>query len=244
MDTRAELLDSFVAELSPVGVLDRFRLAGVVASWWGSVQYDIRTLSYHQFSGVVQGWLTTIQTAFAEDGPAAVADKQRQAAAKRKARDHPIVPGLIPDYLNELDKAEARRAELDAQLKAATAVASEDEEEEPEEAISEADLKKLKSDLAAAKKRGRGLEADFVQRLSWAVLALQNEGTETVLVLRILKSDLLGRLQARIATGRRTLVDRYGTWADKYAITLRHLEAQHEAAAARLDAQLKELGYE
>jgi type I restriction enzyme M protein len=244
MDTRAELLDSFVAELSPIGVLDRFRLAGAVASWWGSVQYDIRTLSYHQFSGVVQGWLTTIQTAFAEDGPAAVADKQRQAAAKRKAREHPVVPFLIPDYLNELDEAETRRAELDAQLKAAVAVGSEDEDgEEPEETISEADLKKLKSDLAAAKRRVRGLEADFVQRLSWAVLALQNEGTETALVLRILKADLLGRLDTRIATGSRTLVDRYRTWVDKYAITLRDLQSQREVAASGLDAHLRDLGY-
>ena len=30
---RAEFLDSFVAALSPLGVLDRFTLAGVIATW-------------------------------------------------------------------------------------------------------------------------------------------------------------------------------------------------------------------
>ena len=41
MDTRKDLLDSFVTALEPLGILDRFQLAGVIASWWGDVQYDI-----------------------------------------------------------------------------------------------------------------------------------------------------------------------------------------------------------
>src|SRR5262249_23766427 len=40
METRADLLNSFVAALEPLGVLDRFQLAGVIASWWGDIQYD------------------------------------------------------------------------------------------------------------------------------------------------------------------------------------------------------------
>ena len=47
METRKDLLDSFVTALEPLGVLDRFQLAGVIASWWGDVQYDIRTLAFH-----------------------------------------------------------------------------------------------------------------------------------------------------------------------------------------------------
>ena len=38
MDTRAELLESFVSALEDLGVLDRYQLAGVIASWWGDVQ--------------------------------------------------------------------------------------------------------------------------------------------------------------------------------------------------------------
>ena len=102
-------------------MLDRFQLAGVIASWWGDVQYDVKTLAFHGFSGVVQGWLTTIEAAFADDDEDEVRDKQKRAAEKRKARDHRIVPVLIPDYLNLLDQAETSRADLEAQVKTATA---------------------------------------------------------------------------------------------------------------------------
>ena len=155
MDTRAELLDSFVAELEPLGFLDRHLLAGVIASWWGGVQYDIKTLAAHGFKGVVQGWITTIQTAFAEDREDDVKDKQRIAAEKRKAREHRVVPVLIPDYLNELEEAEAHRAELHAQVKAATSPADDEDLDEPEEELSPDELKKLKAELATAKRRVR-----------------------------------------------------------------------------------------
>ena len=78
MDTRKDLLDSFVTALEPLGVLDRFQLAGVVASWWGEVQYDIRTLAFHRFSGVVQGWLTTIEAAFADDETTTLATSKNE----------------------------------------------------------------------------------------------------------------------------------------------------------------------
>ncbi|RFU41381.1 SAM-dependent DNA methyltransferase [Actinomadura logoneensis] len=245
METRAELLDSFVAELEPVGPLDRFQLAGAIASWWGGVQYDIRTLAYHRFSGVVQGWLTSIQTAFDENGPAAVMNAQRLAAEKRKAREHPLVPFVLADYLNELEKAENERAELDAKVKAATASPSDEEGEGGGEAeeIDPAELKRLKARLAAAKKRVKTLENTFVHELAIGVQKIHDAETEPDLVMRILKANLATGLDARMATGRRALTDRYRTWADKYAVTLRELESERAAAAARVDAMLKELGY-
>ena len=44
--------------------------------------------------------------------------------------------------------------------------------------------------------------------------------TEEALVVRVFKSDLQERLDAKVTAGRRALIDRYRTWADKYAITL------------------------
>lgn len=242
MDTRADLLDSFVTELKPLGILDRFQLAGVIASWWGDVQYDIRTLSHDNFSGVVKGWLTTIETAFADDDFGDARDKQRLAAEKRKARDHRVVPILIPDYLNELEAAEARRADLDAQVKAATAT-RDDEDDEPEETLSPTQLKALKADLAAAKRQVRHLEAAFIERLGARVKEKLDDDAETDLVLRIFKADLETRLDARVTAGRRTLIDRFKTWADKYAVTLHDLETQRNATATKLNSYLKDLGY-
>jgi len=63
------------------------------------------------------------------------------------------------------------------------------------------------------------------------------------LVIGVLRSQLTSRLESRTAAARRLAEAAFRTWADKYAVTLRDLEAQREAAAARLESYLKELGY-
>jgi type I restriction enzyme M protein len=45
MATRSALLDSFVDALTPVGLLDRFKVAGTIASWWGDIQFDLRAFA-------------------------------------------------------------------------------------------------------------------------------------------------------------------------------------------------------
>ncbi|RBQ20595.1 SAM-dependent DNA methyltransferase [Spongiactinospora rosea] len=246
MEVRAELLDSFVIELLPLDMLDRFELAGVVAAWWGEAQYDIKTLGLNGFEGVVDGWLTTIESAFAlDEEDVEYWDKQKIAAEKRKARDHRVVPALIPDYLAELDEAEAAYAELSVQLKAATAKPSEEDEEadEPaEDQLSEAELKALKSRTAVARKKVAALEDHFIPRLHMAVGALDDFSRHN-LVLDVLRIQLSSRLDSRTATARRLFENAFRTWADKYEVTLRDLETQREAAAARLDTYLEELGY-
>ncbi|MEU4323889.1 type I restriction-modification system subunit M [Nonomuraea dietziae] len=246
MEVRADLLDSFVTELLPIGILDRFELAGVVAAWWGEAQYDIKTLGLNGFEGVVEGWLTTIESAFAlDEEEVEYWDKQKITAEKRKARDHRVVPALIPDYLAELDEAEAAYAELNAQLKAAIAKPSEEDEEadEPaEDQLSEAEIKALKSRTASAKKKVSTLEEHFLPRLRMAVGAL-DESSQRDLVLGVLRQQLSTRLESRTATARRLFETAFRTWADKYAVTLHELETQRATASARLDAYLKELGY-
>jgi type I restriction enzyme M protein len=247
METRRDLLESFVAALTPLRVLDRYQLAGVIASWWGDVQYDIRTLAYHKFSGVVQGWLTTIEAAFETEGEESVRNQQRLAVEKRRAREHSAVPLLIPQYLNALERAEARRADLDAQVKAATAKPAEDEDDADDDVSAEtslppAELKKLKSDLTAAKNEVKRLEADFLNQLRNRVGQL-DASDEELLVRQILKADLIKRLDTEFAAGPRMLTDRYRTWADKYAVPLGDLEARRSVAEARFSAYLKDLGY-
>ncbi|GLZ08861.1 restriction endonuclease subunit S [Actinomadura sp. NBRC 104412] len=242
MDVRAELLESFVTELEPIGVLDRYQLAGAVASWWGGVQADIRTLAWNKFSGVVQGWLTSIQTAFDDEGTAAVLNAQRRAAEKRRAREHPVVPLVLADYLTELEEAENLRAELDAKVKALTAAPEDDSEET--EPVDPVEVKRAKEQLTAAKSKVRRLEAEFVDNLARGIREIQKSEAEPDLVMRILKADLARRLDTRMTTGRRALTERYEMWADKYAVTLPELEARRAAASDRVHQMLRELGYE
>ena len=73
---------------------------------------------------------------------------------------------------------------------------------------------------------------------------LLNAESEEALVRHILKADLQKRVTAEFDAGPRVLADRYRTWASKYAVPLRDLEARHSAAAAGFNAYLKDLGYE
>ena len=143
MKVRRTLLESFTAELLPVGLLDRFQVAGVIVRWWNTNQYDLRTLVAHGFTGVVDGWVTTITTAM-EDSD-----------AKADPLDHKLVPEVLPSYLDELATVEARRAGLYAQIKAATTAGDDEDDGESgdDEALSPAELADVK------KRAGRGQEA-------------------------------------------------------------------------------------
>jgi type I restriction enzyme M protein len=249
MTTRAELLESFGRELLPIGVLDRFQLAGSVAAWWFDSQYDLKSLAQVGFQGVIERWVANIESAF--DDPPEDADAKAMArirADQRKAREHRLVPALIPSYVAELDTAEALAAELDAQVKAATAKKASGDEDADEEADdleekpTPAQLRKLKSDLAKVKATVKALRAAFIMELKTAAAVLTDDEAQA-LVLRFLNEDLKSRLDRFVAADRRLLLDAYRLWGEKYAVTLADLEARRDAAAVRLGVYLKELGY-
>lgn len=243
--TRRELLDSFVGELLSLTLLDRFELAGVIAAWWDETQYDIKTLSLNGFEGVVEGWLTTIKTAFElDEEEAEYWDKQKIAAEKSKARNHRVVPALIPGYLANLENAEEKCAELNAKYKMATAKLGEEDEgvDQPEETLSKAERKELKDQVSEARHNLLVIEATFISRLAAAAEALDDDSC-IGLVLDVFHNSLSARLDSRVAIARRAVEAAFCAWADKYAVTLRDIEAQREAAAALFETELKGLGY-
>src|SRR5690606_6118698 len=63
MSLREQLLLSFEEALRPVGLLDRFRVSGVIATWWGEVQNDLKTIAARGFKGLIEAWETSILTA-------------------------------------------------------------------------------------------------------------------------------------------------------------------------------------
>lgn len=129
----------------PVGLLDRFKVAGVIARWWGDVQFDLKTLKARGFPGVVEGWVTTIATALEDE------------KSKADPLDHKLVRELLPEFLEEIETAEATVAELDGTIKAARSSGDEDDDngaeaDADEDGLSEAELKALKKKLSAAKR--------------------------------------------------------------------------------------------
>jgi type I restriction enzyme M protein len=92
MPLRTELLDSFEPALVPVGLLDRFQIAGAIAAWWGEVVFDLKTLVARDFEGVIESWVTSIVAALEED--------------KVDPLGHKLVKELLADLLDEIAEAE------------------------------------------------------------------------------------------------------------------------------------------
>ncbi|HEY8745175.1 MAG TPA: N-6 DNA methylase, partial [Chloroflexota bacterium] len=89
---RATLLESFVTALAPVGLLDRFKVSGVIAIWWNAAQYDLKTLAEQGFADLVDGWVATLRTAMdPTDGD--------NTGARFDPTGHKLVTRLLPGYL-------------------------------------------------------------------------------------------------------------------------------------------------
>ncbi|MEJ2673055.1 MAG: class I SAM-dependent DNA methyltransferase, partial [Deltaproteobacteria bacterium] len=61
MAVRADFLASFEQALAPVGLLDRFKIAGVIASWWNHAYDELKTIVAQGFTGLIDGWVQTIK---------------------------------------------------------------------------------------------------------------------------------------------------------------------------------------
>ena len=231
MGVRADLLESFSEALAPVSLLDRFQVAGAVATWWGEAVFDLKTLMARGFEGVVEGWVRTIVAAL-EDG-----------TTKADPMDHKLVGRLLPELLEEIAAIEGRVVALDGTIKAATATADRGRRVgDDEETLSEAEIKALKNKLGAAKRTLKGLRKSFADRLGDAQAEVDAEQAQA-LVLSILKADLVRELDRRVTAHRQGVVSAVEGWWSKYRVTLREIEGERNDARARLSRFFTELGY-
>jgi type I restriction enzyme M protein len=247
MRLRSELLASFATALVQEGnhtgtpLLDRFKVDGVIASWWNEMQYDLKTVVALGLEGLVDGWVATIRAALEENAEA-------RNGAGFDPLSHKLVMRLLPEYLEEIAAAEARKAELESRLAAATRKESGDEgedveaEDEDQEELTEEELKALKKEVAAARKAVAALMADLSRRLEQARQSLSPEQCQR-LALDIARDDLAAQLERYVAAHRQQVVAAVGNWWDKYRVTLREIETERDAATKRLAEFVGELGY-
>ncbi|WP_409469535.1 type I restriction-modification system subunit M [Streptomyces sp. HC307] len=288
---RGRLVKGFTKALRDVGMLDRYDAAGIVADWWMAVRYDLKALAAGGYDRVLDGWVDSVETMIepvlpdddADDdggnGGAGVGGKGKgrgrkkttvTAADRRRALDQPVVRALIPEFLDEVARADEKLARADAALKAAVAElaalqppsAGESDEDADDsgdegegaerEPVDPEEIKRLEKTVArlrkertAASRHRSALDDRFLSDLraaaEWAKKAAAG-GAQRV-VLTVFGAGLADRLDAAVAAGRRELVAAIRGWADKYAVSLEELEGDSEAAAGELGAWLKELGY-
>jgi len=120
---RAEFLESFVAALLPFGVLDRFKLSGVIATWWTDTLADLKTLRENDFAGVIDGWIDSITDALEDDDA---------AGSVFDPLGHKLVRSTMGDYLERISaaKADIARLKLDKEAFELSNVPEDAEDEE------------------------------------------------------------------------------------------------------------------
>lgn len=232
VELRKEFIETFRVTLEATPLLDHFAVSGVIASWWGASLPDLKALATLGYHGLIEAWVTTVLDALDEE------------KATVNPLDHKVARALLPEYLEKLATLEADVAELDSTIKAAAASDDEEGDAGPsEDALSPAEIKKLKTNLTATRKQLKTEKGAFARRLVVASEALDDSSARQV-VLDAMEHDLLTEARDRITRHRRAVIDAFETWWDKYQTPLTTLEAERDVAATKLAGFLKELGYE
>jgi type I restriction enzyme M protein len=112
---RTEFLDTFVTALLQIKTsggtppLDRFKLAGVIATWWTDKLPDFKTLLENGFPGVMDGWVDAIADAVDDDD---------NAGPAFDPFGHKLVRRTMTDYLERIATARADIARLKGEREA------------------------------------------------------------------------------------------------------------------------------
>jgi type I restriction enzyme M protein len=232
MPLRAYLLSSFEQEIGPVGLLDRFQVTGVIATWWDEVQNNLKTLAAQGFRGLVEAWTASIVSTLEDE------------KSKENPLDHALTKHLLPQYLVEISELEAKKAELETAIQGGEPSEDEedDEEEEGDEKLSEEEVKALKKELGSLKKKLKALQDNFKMRLEAAVAKLDDASTRA-LVLGILREDLDAIIVRYVMDHRQQVVAAFDRWWEKYRVTLISIQQERDAVAERVKGFLKGLKY-
>ncbi len=237
---RNELLASFSTTLEAIGMLDPFQVRGIVAGFWYQTKYDFLTLMARGARGVADAWRTSIVTA--------LEDK----ASKESPLEHKLVKFLMSDFVEAINELEAKKSELDAQIKAASpkdaesedgdATEAADEDADDENTIDEVQLKAWKKELAAVKKQLNNKKDSFTSHIDREVAGL-TPAAAADLLLTILHDDMRAIVERYVAAQRKTIVAAFENWWDKYRVTLTEIEGKRDAAAQVLKGYLTGLRY-
>ena len=226
MFMRQEFIDSFIKLLAPVGILDRFKISGVFASWWNDALFDLKTLVAQDFDGLMDSWITTVKTSFDDNG------------GKIDITEHKLLKKLMPDYLDEIADAEAFKSGIESQI----AAAKEAEKDEDTETDEEIDIKALRRELNAAKKKVKQMQDKIVVRMDKSRSELNKDDCRNM-ILEMFNEDLNSILERYISSHRQEVVASFENWWDKYSVTLEDIQTERDTAAKKLDKFMRGLGY-
>ena len=217
---RQQLVKDFTAHMVAAGV-DRFAAAGMAATWWEESFYELETAANRGWKAVIDAWLTTAE--------ASKDDKNAPHLA-----DQTVIKLLADQQLAERTDLASEHARLDAEIKSAEA--------SDDDALSPAEIKKLKSARARAKKKLKAIDASLLATAR-QTLDTMPPADAPAKATGMLRSRIEKLVADHIAAIERTTLTWFDNLANKYGTLLRDLETARDSAATRLDKHLKELGY-
>lgn len=109
---RKTLLSTLFEHLAPLGSLDRFDIAGALASWHKELRYDLVTLAERDQAGLLDSWVTSALDVLADDKAMKAVDLSSDADFTAR-----LLRALIGDHLDSLTELSEQAATLKAQIK-------------------------------------------------------------------------------------------------------------------------------
>ena len=227
VELRQQLVEDFTAHMTAAG-MDRFEAAGMAATWWEESFHELQTAASRGWKAVIEAWLTTAE---ASQGEKNAPDLAEQTAIK-------LLAG--PQLASRAELA-AALASLDVQIKADEAAGN---GAEPDDAgPSPAEIKEMKSERTEVKKNLKAIDASLLATARM-VLNEMPAATAPPQAIGVLHSRIERLVTDHLADIERDTVAWYDNLVNKYATTLRDLDAARDTAAAQLETHLRRLGYE
>ncbi len=230
MGLRAHLMESFRDALEPVGLLNRFQVEGIIASWWSETQYDLKALAAQGIDGLVDSWVGSVETAIEANDTTVGGDPL----------EDPLVKILLADSLEELAELEAKRIDLEGQI--ARADTSDDEDGDDQSEPTAKESKEIKRQARALKKEAKERKDNLAKQMRESRVTLSVERTQA-LTMSVLRMPLEGGLVGRVDQHRNRIVAIAVQWQSRYGKALDTLESGRADAEQELHKALEVLGY-
>lgn len=258
---KRKFADSLEKALVPMGLLDKFQVRGAFAEFSSSLAADFKSVAASGWNAELIPEEEILKSQFPEVLAEMEAAQARIAeleglfeAAKGEEGDEEVEVDLdeLDPELEVLPKAavdaiKAQKKELNAQLKLVKKSDPAEAKRLAEE-IEALDARmarhtELEAELKTAKQTVKAIEKKRDDLVDAAREKISDEEAKELILARWM-STLMDSYESRLQQMLAGLVGRVESLWEKYAVTLEQIEAERDAAAKKMAAFLKELGYE
>ncbi|MCG8421622.1 MAG: type I restriction-modification system subunit M [Proteobacteria bacterium] len=240
MGVRSELLKSFHDALAPLGLLERFEVAGIVASWWDYVKFDLRTIMSRGFAGLANDWAAAVDPSQSPRS-IVVVDVRRRAESSERASDWAYDP--LDHSRHLVRRLPADIARLSEAIERLIHDIARSGRVKKDVARDNAEVKILEQELREAL-RERQVMHDALDTCKSAAAGDIPLDQCNGPILDVLRRELGRQVRRKLREHRKQLANAIEAWWDKYSMPLRELEYTYDRARAELDRMFVVLGYD